>query len=155
MKRKSARAIIMKDEKFVLIHRIKEKEGKKIEYYVFPGGGIEMGETYEQTVVRESYEELGIKIKPEKRLYYLEEEDRDEMFLLCNYVTGEIGTGQGPEFTSPDYKERGQYLPELVSIDKFREISILKPIKEAILKDVEKYGSLSNAKYTDFSEMER
>lgn len=157
MKRKAARAIIMKDEKFILIHRIKEKEGQKIEYYVFPGGGLEMGETFEQAVVRESYEELGIKVKPEKRLYYLEENDRDEMFLLCNYLEGKIGTGEGPEFTSPDYKERGQYLPELVSIDKLKEISVLKPIKEAILQDIEKYGSLSNARYMDLSgsEMER
>ena len=155
MNRKSARAIIMKDDEFILIHRIKEKEGKRIEYYVFPGGGLEMGETYEDAVKRETFEELGIIVNPQKRLYRLEEGNRDEMFILCQYLEGEIGTGKGPEFTSPEYSDRGQYLPETVSLDKFKEINVLEPVKKAILRDIEKYGQIEKIKYEDLSEIER
>lgn len=155
MNRKSARAIIMKDDEFILIHRIKEKEGKRIEYYVFPGGGLEMGETYEDAVKRETFEELGIIVNPQKRLYRLEEGNRDEMFILCKYLEGKIGTGKGPEFTSPEYSDRGQYLPETVSLDKFKEINVLEPIKKAILRDIDKYGQIDKIKYEDLSEIER
>ena len=155
MNRRSARAIIMKDDEFILIHRIKEKEGKRIEYYVFPGGGLEMGETYEDAVKRETFEELGIIVNPQKRLYRLEEGNRDEMFILCQYLEGKIGTGKGPEFTSPEYSDRGQYLPETVSLDKFKEINVLEPVKKAILRDIEKYGQIEKIKYEDLSEIER
>lgn len=149
MNRKSVRAIIMKDGEFLLIHRIKEKEGKKIEYYVFPGGGLEIGETYEDAVKRESFEELGIIVNPQKRLYRLKQSNRDEMFILCQYLEGKIGTGKGPEFTSPEYSDRGQYLLETVSLDKFKKINVLEPVKKAILRDIEKYGQMDKIKHED------
>jgi 8-oxo-dGTP pyrophosphatase MutT (NUDIX family) len=37
--------------------------------YCFPGGGMEPGETEEQTLVREMQEELGVLVQPVRRLY--------------------------------------------------------------------------------------
>ena len=37
--------------------------------YCFPGGGIEDGETEEAAVVREVYEEIGVQIRPSRRLW--------------------------------------------------------------------------------------
>ena len=37
--------------------------------YCFPGGGIEDGETEETAVVREVYEEIGVQIRPTRRLW--------------------------------------------------------------------------------------
>jgi len=51
-----ASAIIIRDNRILLIHR--RKEGR--EYWVFPGGGIEEGETGEETVLREVKEETGL-----------------------------------------------------------------------------------------------
>lgn len=59
MIRNRGAAIIVQEGKIDLIKRIREEEI----YYVFPGGGIEEGETPEEATKREIYEELGLHIK--------------------------------------------------------------------------------------------
>ncbi|MEN9524225.1 MAG: hypothetical protein RL536_294 [Candidatus Parcubacteria bacterium] len=56
--RKRATAILVKDHQILLIRRVKPHE----EYFMFPGGGVEEGETVEQGLLRESTEELAIKV---------------------------------------------------------------------------------------------
>ena len=58
-RRPSARAIIERDGKVLVMH------SRKYDYYKFPGGGIEEGETPEQALVREVREESGYLVKPE------------------------------------------------------------------------------------------
>lgn len=52
-------AIIIRNNKVLLIHR--KKPGQ--EYWVFPGGGVEDGETPEQALVREVKEETNLDVK--------------------------------------------------------------------------------------------
>ncbi|WP_232362060.1 NUDIX domain-containing protein, partial [Bacillus thuringiensis] len=61
MIRNRGAAIIVQEGKIALIKRIREEET----YYVFPGGGVEEGETPEEATKREVYEELGLHIKVE------------------------------------------------------------------------------------------
>ncbi len=56
--RPSVRAIIIKDGKVAMVHSL------KYDYYKFPGGGIEPGETQRQTLVREPLEEAGLVVIP-------------------------------------------------------------------------------------------
>ena len=51
-----ASAVILHNGSVLLIHR--RKNG--VEYYVLPGGKIELGETPEEAVIRELTEELGV-----------------------------------------------------------------------------------------------
>lgn len=57
--RPSARSIIIKDGKIFMIHSL------KYDYYKFPGGGIEKGETQIDAVIRETKEESGLVVIPE------------------------------------------------------------------------------------------
>ena len=58
-KRPSVRGIIIKDGKIAMMH------SKKFDYYKLPGGGIEPGETLEETLIREVREESGLIVKKE------------------------------------------------------------------------------------------
>ena len=94
MKRIRAVAIIVNNGKILLMHRI--NNGK--EYYVFPGGGVENGETVEQAVLREVQEETSLKVKIEKLLYHhILDDDTEQFFYLCRYVSGEPKLGDGNE----------------------------------------------------------
>ena len=78
-------AILIKGNEVLLIHRNNEKE-----YFVFPGGGVEEGETVEQAVVREMQEETTIDVKINKLLYHHTYDDGcEQFFYLCDYIKGE------------------------------------------------------------------
>ena len=57
---------------------------------------------------------------------YSEEFQRKEVFYLCEYVEGEFGTGDGPEFSNdPNYADCGKYLPEIVKREDVANMVIL------------------------------
>ena len=128
----SVRGIVNYNDKIVLIHRIKTKDdGTVRDYYVTPGGKIEENESHDEALRREIKEELGIEI--EIKNLCLELDDRDyndsfQYFYNCNYKAGELGTGDGPEFTDKD-NYKGVF--EIVLVDK-KEISKLNLVPEKI-----------------------
>lgn len=128
----SVRGIVNYNDKIVLIHRIKTKDdGTVRDYYVTPGGKIEENESHDEALRREIKEELGIEI--EIKDLCLELDDRDyndsfQYFYNCNYKGGELGTGDGPEFTD---KENYKGVFEIVLVDK-KEISKLNLVPEKI-----------------------
>lgn len=56
--RPSVRGIIVRDGKVAMVH------SRKYNYYKFPGGGLEAGETHEQALIREVAEETGLIVIP-------------------------------------------------------------------------------------------
>ena len=62
-KRVSSRAIIELDNKLVVLFRRRKINGNVIEYYSLPGGGLEEGETLEESVIREVKDELSVDVK--------------------------------------------------------------------------------------------
>ena len=134
--------IIPMENGFPLMHRVGVQNHPIGEYYVFPGGGQEGDETYEEGVLREVKEEFGIDVKVIEKLYEMEHSNKmtKELFFLCEYISGELGTGTGPEFSGdPKYEHRGQYLPEIISREDVENITLLPfEIRDKFIEDMKK-----------------
>ena len=141
MQRIRVAGIIPMKNGFALMHRVGVlKRNDYQEYYTFPGGGLEEGETLEEGVIREIKEEFGINVKVIKKLYEMKSEkfEQKEYFYLCEYVDGEFGTGNGPEFNNdPKYIDSGKYLPEIIKKEDIKDILLLpSEIKELFVKEI-------------------
>ena len=84
--RNSARSIIIKNKRVAMIHSM------KYDYYKFPGGGIENGESPVEAMIRETREEAGLLVKPDTVREYgyvhriqRSAGDKTERFVQDNY----------------------------------------------------------------------
>lgn len=114
-------AIILQDEKLVSMYR--ERDGRI--YYTFPGGGAEEGESEEECVIREVYEEFGINVKPIKKVYTYENDRAVEHFYVCEWIGGEFGTGQGEEYD--ENQPYGIYKPTLINVSDIPSLPLMPP----------------------------
>ncbi|WP_051964874.1 NUDIX hydrolase [Deinococcus misasensis] len=128
-----ARAILLRDDHIALMHREKMFDGALLKYYVFPGGGIDAGETPEQAVVREVKEELGLEVRVE-RLFTEVHGQSHEGFFWCQITGGVFGTGTGPEFAGAG---NGTYTPMWVPLDHLPELPVWpEPLKVMLLESL-------------------
>lgn len=93
-----ATGIVIHNENILLIERKKPNQ----HYWVFPGGGVEEGESIEEAVVREIVEETSIKVTIEKKLYthFYDQAHKNrgnQHFYLCRYESGEPLLGESGE----------------------------------------------------------
>jgi 8-oxo-dGTP diphosphatase len=124
--RDRASVVIVENNRVGLIKRIR----KGSVYYVFPGGGIENGETPVDGAKREAMEELGVEVKVNDCIAEIEF-NGTQYFFLSEIIDGEFGTGQGEEYIDEN-RDRGTYLPMWVDLDNLSSIDV-KP-KEVALK---------------------
>ena len=109
-------AVLIENRKVALIKRVKND----VTYYVFPGGGIEKGETPKEATKREAYEELGIDIDVKECILEIDFSGK-QYFFLGDIVGGTFGTGQGEEFSD---ENKGSYIPMWVNIDDLSYIDV-------------------------------
>ena len=84
--RDSARSIIIRNGKIAMVHSL------KYDYYKFPGGGIEPGESEVDALIRETAEEAGLTVVPDSIREYgyvhriqKSTVEKDECFIQDNY----------------------------------------------------------------------
>ena len=84
--RPSSRAIIIKNQKIYMVHSL------LYDYYKFPGGGIEKGESNIEALIRETAEEAGLIVKKESikefgYVHRVQKSDHDgcSIFIQDNY----------------------------------------------------------------------
>ncbi len=123
-KRIRARAIIIHEEKIISMYR--EREDRV--FYTFPGGGKEGNESEEDCVIREVYEEFGIVVKPVKKCYICEDQINVSHYFLCEWVSGDFGTGHGEEYSKE--QTNGIYKPTMINITDIPNLP-LKPTEVA------------------------
>lgn len=90
---KTARAVIIQEDKLLVFFRRKIIDGKEITYYAIPGGHVEKGETCEETVIRELKEEMNIDIEIIKYLGNLIVDDKEENYYYAKIIGGELKFG--------------------------------------------------------------
>lgn len=124
------------DNNLVSMYRKKENR----EYYTFPGGGLNDGETEIECVIREVFEEFGMNVEPVRKIYVYEDERSIQHFYLCNWVSGEFGTGDGEEFQ--DNRNFGVYIPSKLDINILNQYPLMPPIvAKQLMDDISKYGT--------------
>lgn len=110
--------VIVENKRVVLIQRIRDGSV----YYVFPGGGIENGETPEEGAKREALEELGVEVKVNECISEVEF-NGTQYFFLSEIIAGTIGTGLGEEYTDGN-RNRGTYSPMWIEIERLSSIDV-------------------------------
>lgn len=135
---KRAGAIIIKDHQILLIHRYQEGWG---EYWVFPGGGVQEGESIEDAMKREVAEELSLTVTECKPLFEVFNPftmgghfpPRQEYYFLVSDYTGQVKLG-GEEAASMNEKQ--QFYPTWVGLDKIKHMETLRPeeVREKLIE---------------------
>ena len=108
--------VLLQDNKVALI----ERHRAGLDYFVFPGGGVDEGESPEQAAVREAMEELGIEVAIRQKVAEIQLGPKSrQVYFLVEQVGGEFGTGVGEEYTDsdPNSPEEGIYIPIWMPIE--------------------------------------
>lgn len=99
-----AAVVVIEGETVALIERI--RDGRR--YYLFPGGGVEPGETPENAATREAQEELGLDVEI-FRLVGRTTFGGGQLYYLARTTGGLFGAGRGEEMTGEYIAEYGSY----------------------------------------------
>ncbi|HET6924866.1 MAG TPA: NUDIX domain-containing protein [Candidatus Saccharimonadales bacterium] len=133
--RKASRAIIIKDDKIIVTHR--NKFG--MQYYILPGGGVDMGETLEQALYRELAEEVCVEVA-NPRLVFTEEAGEPygtQYVYLCDYVSGEPALHPDSAEAKIHALGKNLYEPRWLSLAEFATIKLRsESLKQAILEGI-------------------
>jgi len=135
--RPSVYGILIEDDKILL--------SKQWDGYDFPGGGVEIYETLEEALVREFFEETGLKVKVLAPVYqktsffnpnYFEKYKGQYwncpmMYSLVKKIGGELSTNNFDEGEKA-YAD----LAEWIDLEKFKDIKIINEVNPAdFIKD--------------------
>jgi len=118
--RTRAGIILIEDNKVALI----ERHRAGLDYFVFPGGGVDEGETPEQGAIREALEELGVQVAIRQQVAEIHfGRTSKHIYFLVERVSGEFGTGTGEEFTDadPDHPQEGIYIPIWMPVEELAQ----------------------------------
>ena len=114
--RTRAGIVLIQDDKVALI----ERHRAGLDYFVFPGGGVDEGETPERAAIREAMEELGIEVAIKKKVAEIHIGQKSkQVYFLVEQVGGEFGSGAGEEYTDADPNDpsEGIYIPIWMPIE--------------------------------------
>lgn len=131
MKRTSARAIVIKDGKLLVMYR--NKFGNK--YVTLPGGKVEIGESPEQAALREVREEATITVENPKLVFVDQAEFYgDQKVYLCDYISGEPKLSEGTHEAEINKLGKNLYEPGWLQLEQLPEVPFLSAeLQQAII----------------------
>lgn len=132
------RAIVIRDDKLLVMHR--NKFGH--EYYALVGGGIDFGETAEQSLMREIAEETGLSVK-NPRLVFIEEAGDVfgiQYIYLCEYLSGEPKLQPDSIEARIEADGKNTYTPMWLPVKDLQSVPLLPEVLKRALLDGLKNG---------------
>lgn len=135
-----ASAIIISKRHILLIHRIRGQR----EYYVFPGGHIEAGESAEEACIREVLEETGLHTAWVQPAFDYQVESRMGHYFFVQVHPGTMSFSGGPEVEKKS--EENRYLLEWILLARVGGVP-LKPaaVRNALARVVAENGPIREA----------
>jgi len=128
--RQRAGIILIRDDQVALI----ERHRAGLHYFIFPGGGMDDGESAEEAAIREAEEELGIKVEIKQKIAEIQFKVNRQYYILVNWMDGEFGTGTGDEYGGYD-PAHGTYFPLWMPVNEITEKNVLpKPLVKIVLQ---------------------
>ena len=129
--------VLIQDGKVALI----ERHRAGLDYFVFPGGGVDHGESLEQAAIREAMEELGIEVAIKQRVAEIRLGHKSrQVYFLVEHVAGQFGTGAGEEYTDadPNDPDEGIYIPIWMPIQQLPQYQNIHPefVKNLVIKSL-------------------
>lgn len=124
--------VLIQNDKVALIERYRGG----IHYFIFPGGGVDEGESPEQAAVREAMEELGVEVAIKQKVAEIQLGYKSrQIYFLAEQIGGEFGTGKGEEFADSnlDNPQKGMYIPIWMTVDELPEHANVYPAEVAKL----------------------
>ena len=133
MNRNRSAGIVLKNDKVLVMRRINNGD----EYWVFPGGGVEDGETPEQTAVREIDEETTVRVTHGKLLYHITWNTGEEnFFYLCEYLSGEPKLREDTNEFEEMKGGNQLFEPMWIGIDKLQSLKLYQlEVRDLFLND--------------------
>lgn len=111
--RGGSRAVIIRDGQILLSHETESG------WWLLPGGGMEDGETPEECVVREVWEETGLIVRPTEQFLTLHEY-YEEYRYISHYFVCEV-TGEDQTHLTEEEKRRG-LVPEWIPLQEAMDL---------------------------------
>ena len=115
-----AAVLLTRDRDVALIRR--RRAG--VEYYLFPGGGVEAYESAIDSARREAKEELGLEVEVGRHVATVFFNGRAQVFFAAVEQGGTFGTGSGEELAWNAASPYGTYEPVWVPLDDLATIDV-------------------------------
>lgn len=125
----------------ILIHEgrvaLIERHRAGLDYWIFPGGGVEPGESPDQAAVREAMEELGLAVRVGRSVLELHEVwfgRKVQHFFLADVQAAAFGEMSGPEVG--EQSETNRYRRAWIPLEDVQSLHLLPATAKELLVGV-------------------